>query len=570
MANVLSDDKKQQVIALGRLGWSLRRIQEAVGVRRETASDYLKAAGIAVRPPGGWGRRMASKPAIEVTTDFGAEKAVLGASANLPLQEPTAESTCQSNTAKPANQVTTDSARPARCPTASACEPYRELVELALARGRNAMAIWQDLVSQAGFDCGYQSVKRFVRRFRGTQTPEAHPVIVTSPGEEGQVDYGLGPMVRDPRTGKYWRTRLFVMTLGYSRKAVRLLVFRSSSRTWAELHEKAFRRLGGAVRIVVLDNLREGVLVPDIYDPKLNPLYRDVLAHYGAVAMPCRILDPNRKGKVESGIGHTQRTPLKGLRFESLEEAQAYLDRWEAHWADTRIHGTTKRQVAAMFAEEKPALLPLPIEPFRYYQYGQRTVHLDGCVEVEAAYYGAPPGWIGRLVNVEWDELYVRLLDPRTGQLLREHVRQKRGGYRIRNEDYPQRPPLGTLQLLARARRAGAHIGAFCQVIHHDQGERGVRRMLGVLALAKKYGLAAVEDACAAALELGVHEYRFVRRYLERRPQAPLTLQQVDPLIRELTHYRNLIQQRIEEQERQISLFETVPEVSRASQEGQQ
>ena len=76
---------------------------------------------------------------------------------------------------------------------------------------------------------------------------------------------------------------------------MRLLVFRSSSRIWAELHEKAFRRLGGSVRVVVLDNLREGVIAPDIYDPKLNPLYQDVLAHYGTVAMPCRIQDPDRK-----------------------------------------------------------------------------------------------------------------------------------------------------------------------------------------------------------------------------------------------------------------------------------
>ncbi len=204
------------------------------------------------------------------------------------------------------------------------------------------------------------------------------------------------------------------MTLGYSRKSVRLLVFRSSSRVWAELHEKAFRRLGGCVRIVVLDNLREGVLTPDIYDPTLNPLYRDLLAHYGVVAMPCRVRDPDRKGKVEAGVGHAQKTPLKGQRFESLEVAQAYLDHWEARWADTRIHGTTKRQVAAMFAEEKPHLLPLPLEPFRSYQYGERAVHLDGCVEVEAAYYSAPPGWIGRRVQVKWDALQVRLIDPRT------------------------------------------------------------------------------------------------------------------------------------------------------------
>jgi transposase len=426
--------------------------------------------------------------------------------------------------------------------TASACAPYREIIELGLGRDRNAMAIWQDLVSDYGFQGGYQSVRRFAYKLRGAQVPHARAVILTAPGEEGQVDYGSGPMVREPHSSKYRRTRLFVLTLGYSRKAVRLLVFRSSARIWAELHEKAFRRLGGAPRIVVLDNLREGVLVPDFYDPILNPLYRDVLAHYGAVALPCRIQDPDRKGKVESAVGHAKRTPLQGQRFESLEQAQAYLDRWEANWADTRIHGTTKRQVAAMFAEEKPTLLPLPVEPFRYYQYGERVVHLDGCVEVEAAYYGLPPGWIGRGVKVQWDELYVRILDPKSGLLLREHVRQKRGWYRTRPEDQPQQTPFRVVQLLGRAGRVGTHVGTLCNLIYSQQGEVGVRRILGVLALAKKYGSAAVDEACVAALEMSVHEYRFVRRYLERCPQAPLSLRQVDPLIRELVHYRDLIQ----------------------------
>ncbi|MCI0356043.1 MAG: IS21 family transposase, partial [Acidobacteria bacterium] len=340
----------------------------------------------------------------------------------------------------------------------------------------------------------------------------------------------------------------FVLTLGYSRKSVRLLVvFRSSVQIWAELHEKAFRRLGGCTRVVVLDNLREGVLAPDIYDPTLNPLYRDVLQHYGAVALPCRVADPDRKGKVESGVGHAQKTPLKGLRFESLEEAQSYLDHWEARWADTRIHGTTKRQVAVMFAEERPALLPLPVEPFRYYQFGERTVHLDGCVEVDAAYYGAPPGWIGRRIQVQWDARQVRLLDPQTGQLLREHLRQARGGHRIKDEDRPKQTPLGVLQLLCRADRAGAQIGALCRRMHRECGEAAVRRIQGVLSLAKKYGAASVDQACATALELGVCEYRFVRRHLERNPQLPLSLRQVDPLIRQLTLYRDLIQDRTKE-----------------------
>ncbi len=133
-------------------------------------------------------------------------------------------------------------------------------------------------------------------------------------------------MLRDPASGKDKRTRLFVLSLGYSRKSVRLLTWRSSSQRRAALHKEAFRRLFGTPRVIVLDNLREGVLTPDVYDAQLNPLYRDVLAHYGVVALPCRVRDPDRKGKVESGIGHTPRTPLRGLRFETCEEAQAYLD----------------------------------------------------------------------------------------------------------------------------------------------------------------------------------------------------------------------------------------------------
>ncbi len=534
MSNVLSREKRQQVIALGQLGWSLRRIEQATGVRRETAGEYLRLAGIALRRPGGWGRHGPAKPAINPITDSGSE------------DSKPAINLITDSEAKPASEVTGDlSASRPGCGPASLCEAYGELIAQELELGRNAMGIWQDLVDRHGFNGGYQSVLRYARKLRAATAPEARAIIETPIGEECQVDYGTGPMVRDPVTGKYRRTRLFVLTLGYSRKSVRLLVFRSSSRAWAELHEQAFRRLGGTTRIVVLDNLREGVLAPDIYDPQLNPLYRDVLAHYGVTALPCKVRDPDRKGKVESGVAHAQKTPLKGKRFESLEEAQAYLDHWEEHWADTRIHGRTKRQVAAMFAEEKPFLQQLPLEPFRYYQYGKRTVHIDGCVEVEAAYYGAPPGWIGRQVDVQWDLMYVRLLDPRTGLLLREHLQQKRGRHRVRPEDRPRRTPPHTLRLIARAHKAGNNIGTVCDAIHHRQGEAGLRRIMGVLALVKKYGCAATEDACAAALELGVSEYRFVRRYLERNPQAPLTLRQVDPLIRELVQYRDLIQQRI-------------------------
>src|SRR5438034_260367 len=220
MSNALSEEQKQQGIALGKLGWSLRKIERETGVRRETAGAYLVGRSGLRYDPGAWRRQAPAKRANEVTPDF----------VGLLSQPPSS----------PAGRV-------------SACEPYRDLIEEKLSRGRNAKAVWQDLVTDHGYPGNYQTVKRFVRKLQGSRLPQAAGIILTEPGEEAQVDYGSGPRVRDPQTGKYRRTRLFVLTLGNSRKSVRLLVWRSSTRIWAELHEKAFRRLGGSPRVVVLD-----------------------------------------------------------------------------------------------------------------------------------------------------------------------------------------------------------------------------------------------------------------------------------------------------------------------------
>jgi hypothetical protein len=151
----LSEEKKQQVIARGKLGWPLRRIEQATGVRRETASAYLKDAGIAVRLPRFWGKRMPAKPAI-VTPDSIAPFS----------QKPGAPSAPSP-------------------PSISVCEAYRKRIEQGLTRGRNGKAIWQDLVSDHGFTGGYQAVKCFVRKLRGPQRPEAAGIILTAAGEEG-------------------------------------------------------------------------------------------------------------------------------------------------------------------------------------------------------------------------------------------------------------------------------------------------------------------------------------------------------------------------------------------------
>src|SRR5687768_4651055 len=181
MSNVLEPHKQQEVLALGRLGWTLTRIGRATGVHRVTVGEYLRAAGLPIRGRGRPGEGL-PKPTIsrEVSTDSVAKPATTG-------------------------EVSIDSgltAGPSRAPTASACEPYRELIETAVASGRNAMAIWQDLVDDHRFPARYASVRRFVAALRGATPPEARVVIPTSSGQEGQVDYGDGPMVWWPETRK--------------------------------------------------------------------------------------------------------------------------------------------------------------------------------------------------------------------------------------------------------------------------------------------------------------------------------------------------------------------------------
>jgi transposase len=271
----------------------------------------------------------------------------------------------------------------------SACAEHREWIEAQVQLGRNAMSIYQDLVDTRGFTHRYNSVKRFVAKLRARE-PDRFDVLEFLPAEEAQVDFGKGAPTLY-KNGRYKRPWLFVMTLKYSGKSFRTTVWKADQETWGRLHEQAFHTWGGCPRYVVLDNLKQGVLRPDLYEPELNPVYAALLAHYGVVADPCRVADPNRKGSVENAVQHTQSTALKGRRFEAIEAQNAWLVQWEERWAAPRIHGRKKRQVLEMFREEQPHLLPLPAEHFRYFKQGKRTVDDGGLVQVNGSYYAALP-----------------------------------------------------------------------------------------------------------------------------------------------------------------------------------
>ncbi len=256
------------------------------------------------------------------------------------------------------------------------------------------MAIFQDLVDQHGFTGQYNSVKRFCAKLRHKE-PEQFDRLSFLPGEEMQVDYGEGAPTRVPGSERYRKPRLFVATLRYSRASFRCVVWKSSQQIWAELHEQALRYFGGCPQYVVLDNLKEGVFKPDLYEPELNKVYAATLAHYGVVADPARVRDPNRKGTVEHAIGHTQATALKGRRFESIEAQNEFLAHWEKSWAAKRIHGTERRQVQAMFEEERAHLKPLPLLGMQYFEEAVRAApsssHPTAWCRTGANIWATPP-----------------------------------------------------------------------------------------------------------------------------------------------------------------------------------
>ena len=408
--------------------------------------------------------------------------------------------------------------------TTSTCEPHHAFIEAQLRAKRNYMAIYQDLVDQHGFTGAYNSVKRFCGGLCKHE-PEQFDRLEFAPGEEAQVDYGEGALTRVAGTERFRKPRLFVMTLRYSRRSFRRVVWKSSQETWARLHEEAWAYFGGACRYVVLDNLKEGVIKPDLYEPQLNAVYAATLKHYGVVADPARVRDPNRKGTVEHAIGHTQATALKGRRFESIEEQNQHLEHWETKWAAQRIHGSERRQVEAMFQEEKPHLLPLPLLGMQYFTEGQYTVNDDSCVRVDHSSYAARPAPIGSRVLVRLFARRLEIRDLKTQALLRTHDRAERPGTVVlpMNERVFN-PSRETQRILSQAKAIGAATHKLCETLFEREGRVGQRKLWGIVGLVRHYPRRLIEAACERAMQEGVYSYGHVKTLTERLMEEALAL----------------------------------------------
>jgi transposase len=487
MGNYLKMIDKQRILALLDLGWSYRKIQRETGVRRETISGYDP--------------RHASK-AAKVSTG--------------------------------------ETAKPARVSPGSSVEPYRKEVEAALAKGLSAQRIWQDLRADYGFGYNYASVKRFVYRLKKTHR-EVADVMEHLPGKEAQVDFFEGPPTLDSDTGKWRRPWIFRMTLSCSRHGYEEALWHQDQAHFLRAHEHAFESFGGVPEVVRQDNLKAAIVRACLYDPDVSELYEALAKHYGFVPLPSRPRHPQENGVEERSGGYVKDNALKGKHFNSLEELNDYLARWNRTIARLRIHGTTRKQVYTHFLEmEKPLLNPLPSERFALFEIGTCTVHPDGHIQVEGAYYSVPHILVGQEVKVHWDEHLVRVYAR--GRSVAVHSRHPAGAFATQKEHRPEHKPAReeayVANLLSKAEHIGPHALSWAKAACDERGVRAYRLLQGMISLTRSLPRERVNWACGLALQNRLFRYKILRRLAEKETASQLSLFiQHHEIIRDLREY---------------------------------
>ena len=536
MANLLKMAISESIRALHARRWSQRRIADELGINRETVARHLRQA------------EPTSKPAKAPT---GSDE---GQSESKPANAPTGS---EADPTSPELTLATPSSTPDLQPRgsgrASGCEPWRELIQGKCDLGLSAQRIYQDLVADHGFAGSYYCVRRFVHRLE-----ESHDLpfrrIECAPGEEAQVDFGTGAPIFGP-DGKRRKTHVFRIVLSHSRKAYSEAVYRQTTDDFLRCLENAFRHFGGVPARVVLDNLKAAVKQADWFDPEINHKVRSFGEHYGTIFWPTRPYMPRHKGKVERGVDYVQENALRGKCFPSLEEENRYLRDWEETVADSRVHGTTRRHVGKHFMEvERAALLPLPVDPFPAFREQRRTVHRDGHIEVERAYYSVAPEYLAREVWVRWDARLVRIFNNRM-EPLEVHVKQEPGRFSTKKSHIVAEKisgvERGAAWQLARVRRLGPNSTQWAEAMVQARGIEGVRVLIGLLSLAQRHPIAAIEQACGIASGYGAYHLRTIRALIEKDAPKQETMSFISehPIIRPLTDYSQFVHDAFQQKE---------------------
>lgn len=419
----------------------------------------------------------------------------------------------------------------ARSRTFERIDAHRERIATML-ETNTVTTVHQRLRDEHGLDVGISSFRRYVWLEFPEEATEAKVTVLrpeVDPGDEAQIDYGYLGRLRDPSTGKWRRVWAFVMVLAFSRHMFVRPTLRMDQRAWVEAHREAFGFFGGVPARLVTDNLKTGVLKPDIYDPKLNRAYGELAEHYSTLVDPARAAKPKDKPRVERQMRYVRDSFYRGREWVDLEHLRRGAITWCTEVAGARSHrsleGASPLRVFAL--SELEALRPLPAMAFELASWSRPKVGADCHVKVSRALYSVPWRLLGRHVDARAGERTVEIFED--GTLVKTHVRIDRGR-QTDWEDYPPHKVAFFMRTPIWCRRRAAELGSSVAEVVTGFLESGalhhLRQAQGVISLAERHGTERLELACRRALDAGDPAYRTIKGILaagtetEERPEV--------------------------------------------------
>lgn len=370
-----------------------------------------------------------------------------------------------------------------------------------------------------GCPIGYSGVKKYISKIRLKTNICVR--FHSEPGEEAQVDFGYVGLMPEPLSGKRKKAWVFNMRLSYSRLDYYEVVFDQKVETFIRCHENAFHYFGGIPHVVKIDNLKAGILEAHFYEPIYQRLYKQFADYYGFYALPCRVRQPQEKGKVEAGIKYIKNNFFAGRSFNTYKELKGQLQDWMESYCHERLHGTTKEKPRSLFEEkEKKCLKALPTKSFYLGLRGQRKVHKDCHIIVDHNYYSVPFDYVGKTVEVEDDTKEVKIFYE--GKQVALHARREgKGGFSTQTAHYPQYKyyapdsPIYLSLYQEKMDSLGKETEALFKLIVQEHPQDWYRIVKGILSLRHQYSDEVINLACKRALAFGITHYRKVKGICE-------------------------------------------------------
>lgn len=354
----------------------------------------------------------------------------------------------------------------------------------------------------------YTTFKRFAKENNITkQTKVSTCRIEVDPGEQVQIDYAKAGLIHDPKSGKRRTVYIFIGTLSYSRHKYVEYVFSQNQKSFVESHIKMFKYFGGVPKVINLDNLKSGVIKPDLYDPKLNRAYSEMAEYYGCFIDPCRVGKPKDKGKVERDVQTIREQFRKEYACNNmiiLTELNNSIATWLEQDYGLRKHGTTKQKPMQEFNEiEKTKLLELPREPYEASEWKEATVHPDHYIQVNKKAYSLPTRYVGEKLWVKVCRAHVEVYHNE--ELIKVHTVPK--GFRQTDlNDFPENMHIAIdkgmpLFICSQAKKISPKLGTLVEKVLMPHAFINMRRAQGIISIAKGYPAEVVEEASLYAID---------------------------------------------------------------------